>query len=84
MAVADGAQEAVEVAFGEILEPGEILTGWVLVASLIDSDGDQRLYTTTMEGQTRSTDIGLLEYASIGARRAIEREWDREFDEDED
>ena len=82
--MSDDEREAFERAFGEVLQPGEVLTGWCVVASLMDVDGVQRLYSATMDGQTASTDIGLLRYGLIGAERHVERLWDREFDDDGD
>lgn len=75
-------REAFERAFGEVLQPGEILTGWCVVASLMGADGVQRLYSATMDGQTASTDIGLLRYGLIGAERHVERLWDQQFDDE--
>lgn len=73
--------EIVEAAFGEILLPGEVLTGWVVLATLMDSDGDQRVYQLAPPGQVTTTTLGLLAHADTVERRSIQHAADDYRDE---
>lgn len=41
---------------------GGVVTGYVVVASFIDEDGDQRIYGNTMDDQRCHASLGLLSY----------------------
>lgn len=45
------------------LDPGAMLTKYVVVAEGIDEDGDRAVYTSTHEGATAWDVLGLLSYA---------------------
>lgn len=52
---------------------GGLVTGFVVVASFLDSDGDQRIYGNTLDDQRCHTTLGLLSYGlAVETARAKE------------
>jgi hypothetical protein len=47
----------------EGLDPGAVVTKFVVVAEVIDSDGGRAVWTDTHDGATRWDTYGLLAYA---------------------
>lgn len=53
------------------LEPGSIVTRFVVVAEVIDADGIRGLWTDTHDGATRWDTLGLLTFA-LGQEKAAQ------------
>ena len=68
--------DIIEAAFGEILQPGEVLTGWAVMATLMDADGEQRIYGLCPPEQLATTTLGLLDYGLTCERRNVQHAWD--------
>ena len=67
--VADAAAESVGEALAQVMAEsgGGFVTGFCLVAEVIDSDGDRGWITATTEGQALSTTLGLLRWSTLAA-----------------
>lgn len=46
----------------ESVDSGIIVTGFVLIASFVDTDGEGRIYGDTLDGQRCHETLGLLTY----------------------
>jgi hypothetical protein len=54
-------------------DPAPIVTAYVVLATWIDNDGDQRFYGIAMHGQTASTSLGLIGYGEEHERELMRR-----------
>jgi hypothetical protein len=59
-----------------------ICTGYVIVATTENIEGDINFYITTLTHQTASTTLGLLESAAAGEKYRIARSFTRRDDDD--
>jgi hypothetical protein len=70
--VTDEQESAViERAIGECLDDDCIVTGFVVVATFIDGDGDPYVFSRAAEGQAHATTLGMLEFGRIGLHREV-------------
>lgn len=59
-------------------ECGGVVTGFVLVATFIDDEGDRRIWTDTMRGQLCHETIGLLGWAHAIEEQRAQRAWEED------
>jgi len=59
-------------------------TAYVIVATTETVEGEPKFYITTLNGQTASTTLGLLESASAGEKYRIARFFAQNMEEEED
>ena len=72
--IGDGEAEdadRIDAALGANLDDGEVLTGWVIAATYLDADGNQRVYCQSNPGAMSHATLGLLEYVAVGERQTI-------------
>lgn len=61
-------------------EGAAMITGWVVMVRSIDDQGVERIGSNTMDGQTATITLGLLEFGRIVERMNVEETW-REGDD---
>lgn len=64
MSLLDALHDEIVDAFGEDYA-GALVTGYALLVQFVDGDGEQRMFTDSLEGQTASATLGLLVSGAI-------------------
>lgn len=76
-------QDAAHVAIGELIQridPGVMMTRFVLVAEVIDNDGGRSVWSVEAPGSTSWDVLGLLEYAKAAESVSV---WTAGDDDDD-
>lgn len=55
-----------------------LITGFVVVAEYMDTDGEVGIWCDTYRGQRAHRSLGLLEFAQTVERRRIEQVWEED------
>ena len=71
----DRIREQIEASVHETLEPNELLTGWVLIASMMTDDRIHNCVALTMKDQSAVSSMGILKFGLIEEEEAVRRNY---------